>query len=60
MGRMCDWIRPAFRYLVDKKYAAEIDESIKSLHISPAEFDEAARLLHNPAWKDVGDESDLF
>jgi len=53
----------SFRYLVDKKYAAKIDKSIKDLHFSPAEADEASRLsqlTRDPRWSDVGDEDDLF
>jgi hypothetical protein len=48
------------RYLVDEKYAARIDKSINDLRLSPAEFDEAAKRLRNPARKDVPDEDDLF
>ena len=49
----------SLRYLVDPRYAAKVDESIRTLHLSAAEFDEAARLLHNPAWDDIGNEDDL-
>jgi hypothetical protein len=47
------------RYAADPVYAAKIDKSIRDLHITPAEFDEAARLLHDQRWNEVGDEDDL-
>jgi hypothetical protein len=51
------------RYLADPEYAAKIDQSIRDLHMSPAEANEAARLsqlTRDPRWNDVGDEDDLF
>lgn len=48
------------RYLVDEKYAAIIDQSIRNLHISPADFDQAAAIAHDPRWHEVGDEDDLL
>jgi hypothetical protein len=53
----------SLRYLVDEKYAAKIDQSIRELHMGPAEAAEAARLsmlMRDPRWADVGDEDDLF
>ena len=51
------------RYLADPVYAAKIDQSIRDLHMSPAEANEAARLskrTRDPRWNEVGDETDLF
>ena len=53
----------SLRYLVDGVYAAKIDQSIRDLHMTPVEFDEAARLsklTRDPRWNEVGDENDLF
>ncbi|MFO0967800.1 MAG: hypothetical protein U0793_19740 [Gemmataceae bacterium] len=51
------------RYLVDPQYAAQIDQSIRDLHMTPAEAEEASRLsllTRDHRWYDVGDEGDLL
>lgn len=50
------------RYLVDPLYAAKIDKSIRDLHMTPDEAQEAAELskrTRDPRWDEVGDEDDL-
>ena len=51
------------RYLVDKDYAAKVDQSISDLHMTPAEAKDAAKRskrTRDPRWNDVGKEDDLF
>jgi hypothetical protein len=52
----------SFRYLVDPNYAAEIDKSIRNLHMKPEEAKPAAKRSmdsRDPRWHKIGDEDDL-